>query len=519
MEIKRIPKYNYQDLFFPYPLMKSFLLFTKFIQKEFKITFKKIKVLDPDNNYASLTFISDFTYKPVNVTLKANRTLGFYLIIMECESQEYYSQLLDSFDLFFQFYTPNEIIEKVRSEEKTIENINQLIYGTQTGNEIHPEVFNILEQILLSSSDDTLKESLLLNLSSSNYVFPLKQVFKTIRDSRPNENILFVLDMLEIEINEIQDFVYKDKSKTYNFFIDIKNQKLKSIPNSYLSNEEIVVFEASENCLTNLPLDFFKNTSIKRMNLGDNFLIDIPKDIELLINLEEFILNNNNLLKIPSLNKNKELKKLAALNNNITEIGTLPHSLERLQVGNNCLEEINNQFNNLPNLKYLYFSHNKIRQIKNAFKNLPNLLELDLSHNLLKYIPENIHKLSSLERLNLSNCPILMIPEDFDFPQNLTSISISYSKLKQISVALFRIEKLEDLDLSNSEIEEFPENISEARILRKLNLSENKIKKISKELFLMDNLKVLNLFGNPINIEDKNDIIEWANINKITLFI
>ena len=67
----------------------------------------------------------------------------------------------------------------------------------------------------------------------------------------------------------------------------------------------------------------------------------------------------------------------------------------------NEIEEINDQFNALTNLKHLHLGNNKLKRIDfNAFKNLNKLENLLLDHNQLEEIDKRLFDgLSNLKDL------------------------------------------------------------------------------------------------------------------------
>jgi len=128
------------------------------------------------------------------------------------------------------------------------------------------------------------------------------------------------------------------------------------------------------NKLTSLPESFGRLTKLEYLNLGDNKLTFLPESIGKLTKLEFLKLDVNEL----------------------NELTSLPES-----------------FGKLTNLKVLNLEYNKLTSLPNLIGNLKNLKILYLNGNNLTSLPESIGNLTKLETLELIGNNLTFLPESF----------------------------------------------------------------------------------------------------------
>lgn len=168
------------------------------------------------------------------------------------------------------------------------------------------------------------------------------------------------------------------------------------------------IFAESSN-LTIIPnLHKFKN--LITLDLSNNKLTNIQSLPE---TLEELILDNNRLISFTHNLPN--LKRLKISNNNISEI-KLNNSLESIYLNNNPIDNINYTHN----IKYLNISNTYIKSIYSY----PKLEILECHHTKIKYIP----KMDTLKELNCSFSPV----SDISKLNNIESLEIINTHIKNI---------------------------------------------------------------------------------------
>lgn len=85
-------------------------------------------------------------------------------------------------------------------------------------------------------------------------------------------------------------------------------------------------------------------------------------------------------------------------------------NLHTINLSNNSLSIIPDEFCNLSALKECYLSFNHIKYLPDNFKNLKSLLILHLNSNKLVYLPSSIRDMKQLEELDLYDNIIIEFP-------------------------------------------------------------------------------------------------------------
>ena len=155
------------------------------------------------------------------------------------------------------------------------------------------------------------------------------------------------------------------------------------------------------------------------------------------------------------------------------------HSLKRLTLIDDQINNLPDELGNLENLRELNLNCNKIKRLPDIFSNLYRLEILILNNNKLKELPESLFDLQSLTQLYLGN-----------------------NELKEIPNSISRLEQLDSLVLNNNKLTELPETISQLKSLSILDLSSNLLKYIPIPLMDMESLKFIGIQNNPLVKEE-----------------
>ena len=163
-------------------------------------------------------------------------------------------------------------------------------------------------------------------------------------------------------------------------------------------------------------------------------------------NDEEKLKISDSLIKLPKqiYERGYKLKFLDLSNNNLKE---LPNEFSRL-INLEIAFFSNNEFNKFPtvlseccNLTMIAFRHNKICDIvENSFPK--NLEWLILTDNLIEKLPKSIGKCVKLKKLMLSGNKLIDLPHELKFCKNLELLRLSNNNLTQLPSFLFSLPKL-----------------------------------------------------------------------------
>ena len=128
--------------------------------------------------------------------------------------------------------------------------------------------------------------------------------------------------------------------------------------------------------------------------------------------------------------------------------------LQQLNLGNNQLKGIiPSIIFEISTLKKINLSQNKISNISDQFSRLNNLIEINFSKNEIQNFPDIILSLTSITKLNLSNNNLSILPNEINKLSNLIDINLENNLFHRIPPLLYQISSLNSLKLSNNPID------------------------------------------------------------------
>lgn len=243
-------------------------------------------------------------------------------------------------------------------------------------------------------------------------------------------------------------------------------------------------------------------------------------------NVVEFDASNTGLTEVSHFrNVSKQLKKLIASHNNITEVPShlfnTAASIETIDFSFNRIKQINldafqNGFYGLGVI-HLNLSHNEIKILeKDTLKHLDELVVLDISWNEINMLmPKAFQHFRKLQHLDLSGNPIKMI--DDDIFSNLIAVqhlNLSHTSLKQIHTEAFlALVKLQTLDLSNNQLKNLDASVypQHSEHMRWLSIANNQLETIDG--FMSDLVSNVIITGSESNNFDCNYLNTYIRIN------
>ncbi|XP_022142820.1 plant intracellular Ras-group-related LRR protein 6 [Momordica charantia] len=133
-------------------------------------------------------------------------------------------------------------------------------------------------------------------------------------------------------------------------------------------------------------------------------------------------------------------------------------------------------------LQKLILGHNNIESLNEELRNLSSLTVLNVCHNKLSELPAAIGELPALKLLDVSFNSIVKIPEEIGSATSLVKFDCTSNRLKELPSALGRCLDLSDLKASNNSIASLPDELANCSKLTKLDVEGNKLTMISKNL-------------------------------------
>ena len=379
--------------------------------------------------------------------------------------------------------------------------------------------FKILENLLISDSNETIRNTAALTLRS-NYLDRIFEPMKwaLVHEESPDcletiyETLITIIQKYKEDSNPLTKSILRSevgkirrKEFKLGFEILCERKQIYSFTKKDLS--EIVI-----NYFTLLLLEKsywrikYKIEKCKITELDFIFkgIISLPEAIKHLGDLKILILRYNQLIQLPDWIDS--LQSLEELNVNVNNLNELPNSigmlnsLKELSLWKNELTYLPNSIGKLSLLESLNLRLNQIKKLPKSIGNLVSLKVLDLHDNQLNEIPRSLENLNSLEELFLSWNNIKELPESIGYIPLLKLLDLERNELVDIPDSIGHLSSLEILNLSDNNLRRIPESIGNLDNLRYLNLSRNEIDVLPKSFKSLNSLQELYLGENQITI-------------------
>lgn len=358
------------------------------------------------------------------------------------------------------------------------------------------------------------------------------------------------LQVLDISNNHFKTFPQEVLSLSKLKDLILAENRLTEIPSGISDLGQITKLDLSGNNLSTFPVSICTLANLQWLNVSYNKVDEIPREVAGLTSLTHLYLQHNCIIKVTgsicqlsslrelALNHNQletlthsigELELLVNLNLSFNKLKVIPEglkkggslkSLHKLDLGNNCMESIDEDFFDsdeeiLPSLEELSMNNNLLQSLPNSFwSNMSNLTLLDLRNNKLQDIPPEIGNFLYLNILDLSMNKIEVLPDQISqitsaqvinlFGNNLKALppvnemnylqylNVGYNEITDLNLG--SMEALEELVLSGNEIKKLPDSLPEycpnLKILYANNMSLKEIPKTFSDLSLLEHLDV-----------------------------
>lgn len=206
----------------------------------------------------------------------------------------------------------------------------------------------------------------------------------------------------------------------------------------------------------------------------------------------------------------KEIESITIIDGNLETIENLrSDSLVKLEIINCGLKRLGNISKNLPNLRFVDFSNNKLTDVSELAK--MKMERLDIGNNYLEEIPEyirnltpNSYKQNIWTLNNIAKGPLREEVRRQLKENGWNTGKIEKIKLENVSIGDLRgiglLSGLKELKLKNCDVTEKTVGFAELTKLKNLEILDISYNKISNALFLFElkNLKVIRLQHNNI---------------------
>ena len=195
-------------------------------------------------------------------------------------------------------------------------------------------------------------------------------------------------------------------------------------------------------------------------------------------------------LKAGSLLGCTRLQLVAELTELPKEIYTLADTLENLDLSNNQLSDLPDDFYKLKNLKRLFLSFNQFKHIPDVLRQCPNLIMVAFKGNQITEFKAHCLP-TQIEWLILTDNQIPALPDTFG----------EYSKLKKLALA-------------GNQLTHLPASMANCKELELIRLSANKLTQVEDWLLALPKLAWLAFSGNDLN---RSTSLHCEQFSKIAL--
>ncbi|GAB4184351.1 MAG: leucine-rich repeat-containing protein kinase family protein [Coleofasciculaceae cyanobacterium] len=201
-----------------------------------------------------------------------------------------------------------------------------------------------------------------------------------------------------------------------------------------------------------------------------------------------------NLLRSGQLAESKRLKLSCGLTQFPAEIFDLADSLEILDLSNNHLTALPDEFEQLKHLKIVFFTNNDFEEIPEVLSQCPNLKMVSFKSNQLATVGEHA------------------------LPPSIRWLILTNNKIEKLPASLGSMSHLQKLMLAGNKLQSLPEEMASCLNLELIRLSANQLQELPSWLFTLPRLSWLAYASNPFcsaNVTAKPMLpdIDWAELS------
>ena len=194
--------------------------------------------------------------------------------------------------------------------------------------------------------------------------------------------------------------------------------------------------------------------------------------------------------KITESIENLNLHKLADIRE-----GLLKHAT-RLQISENLSEFPNEIYELAETLEILDLSDNQLSELPEDFACLRQLKVLFLQNNHFSGTPVVLADCQNLELVDFRHNQIVEIPEH-SLPPSVRSLVLTKNKITKLPGSMRELKNLQKLMLADNQLTHLPDSLQQSRALQQISLSANQLASLPDFLFQLPKLAWLAFSGNP----------------------
>lgn len=189
----------------------------------------------------------------------------------------------------------------------------------------------------------------------------------------------------------------------------------------------------------------------------------------------------------------KKLQLSCELTTFPNEIFELAETLEILDLSNNKLSQLPENFSDLKKIKIAFFSDNNFTEFPTVLSGCESLTMIGFKSNKINHIPEN------------------------SFPKHLQWLILTNNAIPYLPKSIGCCSKLQKVALAGNKLQSLPDEMANCHNIELLRISANQLSQFPEWLLSLPRLAWLACSGNPfckINvIKDELPLIKWNDLN------
>jgi hypothetical protein len=178
----------------------------------------------------------------------------------------------------------------------------------------------------------------------------------------------------------------------------------------------------------------------------------------------------------------KEIKISENLTTFPQELFAFADTLELLDLSNNKLSELPEDFYRFKKLKIAFFSFNEFREVPTVFKECHNLFMLGFKKNKIEHFAEDI------------------------LPLSISWLILTDNRLQKLPDSIGELTKMQKFPLAGNRLTSLPQSMQNLKNLELMRLSANNLEKIPEFLLSLPKLAWLAFSGNPCSVSKESRI-------------
>lgn len=196
--------------------------------------------------------------------------------------------------------------------------------------------------------------------------------------------------------------------------------------------------------------------------------------------------------------------------------------MKRIQIQQQLTEFPREVFDHADTLEILDLGNNQLSQLPDDFPRLKKLKILFLTNNHFTHIPPVLAQCPSLEMIAFKENQLTEFAEN-SIPEHTRWLILTGNQLTRLPQSMGKLYRLQKLALAGNHLSELPDSMANCRNLELVRLSANRFESLPDWLFQLPRLSWLAFAGNPFSssvftgIEHESKSVPFVHLSDIEL--